>query len=221
MKKIRLTLIVCLCYSMGVLAQSITNTILSTNFEYNSLNPNNHSFRFTTNFFEANPQNNSHSIEVIGDTLFVNIYYNVIGFWVFESYNQSIDDVEFNELLPSSVNYIKMSTNALNYGEKPPFEPITIEDIYFRIFDLNNLTIQENETKNIEIFPNPATGSFTINSRTKINTIEIYNLVGKQVMSVTSKNDTERIQLINCPAGVYFVKLTSDNGAVVKKLIIQ
>lgn len=114
-----------------------------------------------------------------------------------------------------------MSTNVIMIEDNPPYNPIVVDNLYFRIFDLENLSINANSKLISNIFPNPTTGSFTINSPIKINTIEIYDIVGKQVMSLTSNKNTERIQLTNSPAGVYFIKLTSDNGSVVKKLIVQ
>lgn len=202
--------------------QYVYNFVQGSILNYQPISLNQHLFRFQTSILDYFVPTFSSTTEIIGNVLEVKMIYNiteeVFSFGNLISYDNLVD---YNQLIASNVTQIKMSTNVIMIEDNPPYNPITVEDAYFRIFDLDNLSLNTNSNLISNIFPNPTTGSFTINSRTKINTIEVYDIVGKQVMSVTSKNDTERIQLINCPAGVYFVKLTSDNGAVVKKLIIQ
>lgn len=222
MKKISFSLIVFLLCGSCILAQNITDTVLSTNFEYNSSNQNNHSFRFTTNFFEANPQNNSHEIEVIGDTLFVKVYYNVIGFWVFESFNQSVDNFLYNEVIPASVRYIKMSTNAITYGENPPFEPITVTDIYSRVIDLNNLSINSNHIKKIIVYPNPTRETINISNNFLFESAIVLNNIGQKITTFY-KNKEDIYNIESLPNGVYYISFydNKNDKVGVSKVIKQ
>ena len=80
---------------------------------------------------------------------------------------------------------------------------------------INNL----NSTVNtLLVFPNPATGSFTISSTQKIDAITISNLLGETVMQ-TNPN-TETTQLNISKAGVYFVYVTVGNKTSTQKIII-
>ena len=195
--------------------------MLSVTF-YQAISLNQHQFRFQTSILDYFVPTFSSTTEIIGDVLAVKMNYNITE-QVFNFGNLILYDnlVDYNQLIAPNVTQIKMSTNVTMIEDNPPFNTITVADAYFRIFDLDNLSVMTNSAVKSNIFPNPTTGSFTINSPTEIKVIEIYDVVGKQVMSVTSKNNTERIQLINCQAGVYFIKLTSNNGSVVKKLIVQ
>lgn len=202
--------------------QYVYNFVQGSVLNYQAISLNQHQFRFQTSILDYFVPTFSSTTEIIGDVLEVKMNYNITE-QVFNFGNLILYDnlVDYNQLIAPNVTQIKMSTNVTMIEDNPPFNTITAADAYFRIFDLDNLSVMTNSAVKSNIFPNPTTGSFTINSPTEIKVIEIYDVVGKQVMSVTSKNNTERIQLINCQAGVYFIKLTSNNGSVVKKLIVQ
>ena len=67
----------------------------------------------------------------------------------------------------------------------------------------------------IELYPNPTTGSITIsrNELGEIKNIAIYNTLGVLV--------TDKLDLSEQASGLYFIKLTTDNGSVIKKIIKQ
>lgn len=222
MKNIFATLIICLSFSSNSFSQNVTNTVLSTNFEYYSPNLNEHLFTFTTNFFEANPQNNTHSIEIIGDTLFVKMYYNIIGFWVPESDNQSIDTVTFDQALPATVHRIKMSTNVITYRDTAPYDEITVADVYYRIIDLD-LSIIQNNFKNISIFPNPTSGKINIsNDEAAFDKIIILNNLG-QINAILYQNNEGIYNLQSLVSGMYYLQYydTNNKRIGVSKLIKQ
>jgi len=74
----------------------------------------------------------------------------------------------------------------------------------------------------LSITPNPTTGPFEVSSNKKITggLIFIYNLLGEQVYTTSLNNNR---QIINCrlSAGIYFVRLISENGSAVQKLIVE
>ena len=67
----------------------------------------------------------------------------------------------------------------------------------------------------IELYPNPTTGSITIsrNELGEIKNIAIYNSLGAMV--------TDKLDLSGQASGLYFIKLTTDKGSVIKKIIKQ
>ncbi len=81
-------------------------------------------------------------------------------------------------------------------------------------FNLLNTTIF-NLNDTIELYPNPTTGSITIsrNELGEIKNIAIYNTLGVLV--------TDKLDLSEQASGLYFVKLITDNGSVIKKIIKQ
>jgi hypothetical protein len=80
---------------------------------------------------------------------------------------------------------------------------------------------EKNEEGMIEVYPNPATGSFTINIKDASNRnydYEIIDLTGKTVCKdiLTEK----QIHLSGIPRGSYILKLMSENTAFLKKIVV-
>ena len=72
-----------------------------------------------------------------------------------------------------------------------------------------------------EIYPNPSKGTFTIESSAKISLIEVLNMLGEKIFSVSSNHKQETINLSPHPDGIYFLKLKTEQGSISKKIIIQ
>ena len=98
--------------------------------------------------------------------------------------------------------------------------------------DLSSILSVENNYNNINsnllIYPNPTTGVFTINFAKVSNfgkvEAEITNISGK-VLHYSSddfkSSDEYRIDLSNQPKGVYFVKIITENGTAIKKIVLE
>ena len=72
------------------------------------------------------------------------------------------------------------------------------------------------------IYPNPAQTEITIQSPTKIQTIEISNGLGQIVSKSILNSKKSNLSISSLPKGIYFVKiLLEDNTIQIKKLIIQ
>ncbi|NOY47680.1 MAG: T9SS type A sorting domain-containing protein [Chlorobi bacterium] len=71
----------------------------------------------------------------------------------------------------------------------------------------------------ISIYPNPAKDNIKIIApSTVINKIEIYNFLGIPVKIYHKQN---QYSIVNLPAGMYLIKIDTDDGIAVKKLIIK
>ena len=98
-------------------------------------------------------------------------------------------------------------------------------DNIFKIID-PNLSVDENTLFGVKIYPNPATNQFTIeisNSQISIETINIYNLQGKLIKTITENIvSTMNISTENMVKGFYLTELISENGSKkINKLIIN
>jgi len=73
---------------------------------------------------------------------------------------------------------------------------------------------------NIDIFPNPSTGSFIIETNNNESTAKIIvsNVTGKIICSET---DINRIEINNIQKGVYFVTVQIEDKLITKKVIVQ
>ncbi|MFH1319057.1 MAG: zinc-dependent metalloprotease [Bacteroidota bacterium] len=92
------------------------------------------------------------------------------------------------------------------------------------ISSVNDLFYELNSK--IHIYPVPSSGkvNMMINSAIKDFYIEITNIFGQPVGSISCKNNLQRtfsFDLNNMPAGLYFVKINSMNGSIVKKFLLE
>lgn len=95
---------------------------------------------------------------------------------------------------------------------------------FFNKYTLSSLTsINENEvfSNSIVVFPNPANSvlNFNTNNDHAISSIVVTDVVGKVVLSETVSNNSINIEKIN--AGIYFLALKNEKGAVAKLKFIK
>ena len=80
------------------------------------------------------------------------------------------------------------------------------------------LDLKENSMLNIELFPNPTKGVFSLKtSENKILNVTIMDLSGKELMNVSS--NYSQIDISNFPSGIYFLAITTEEGFATKKII--
>jgi len=70
----------------------------------------------------------------------------------------------------------------------------------------------------IKVYPNPTSGIIYIDSNSDVNTIELYDIIGKRVFSSEA---AEKIDVNHLHNGVYLLKVNSSQGNLTKKVIIQ
>lgn len=90
-----------------------------------------------------------------------------------------------------------------------------------------NLAIGMNEITEIttKIFPNPAKNLLNIESKNNITGIQIFELMGKEILNKIPEKLTQNLQInlseILIPKGIYFIKVQSNEGFITQKLIIE
>jgi hypothetical protein len=72
----------------------------------------------------------------------------------------------------------------------------------------------------LKLYPNPANADFTVELANGANKqVDVIDVTGRIVVSVSSQSDLVPVNLQNVAAGVYYVKVTSENNVSVTKLI--
>ncbi len=86
--------------------------------------------------------------------------------------------------------------------------------------DLSNctlLSIAENTLNDgLKLYPNPSTGLISVESKSKITKVEVYNALGQLVK--TEKN-TNHINIQNHNDGLYLLMIHNDSGVITRKVI--
>jgi hypothetical protein len=97
---------------------------------------------------------------------------------------------------------------------------VWVDDITFprtcTISDVEEVT----EQKTNVLYPNPTTGSFTIELVEESN-ISIYNMLGQQIMQLGKVSGLQHFDMGNAPKGLYFIQIQNGNQTEVKKLIVE
>lgn len=81
----------------------------------------------------------------------------------------------------------------------------------------NTIGISNPAWNNCKVFPNPANHYLTIDSQTPIATAEIFDISGKLLLSALLHNN--QLDISQLASGLYFIKLSTLEGSVVRKFI--
>jgi uncharacterized repeat protein (TIGR01451 family) len=141
-----------------------------------------------------------------------------------------------NIFLPDSGTNMAGSQGYIIYSinQKPNLvDGTTIKNTAYIYFDYN-AAVKTNTTLNtigsvitniestipdvsITISPNPATTTLNVSGLTTIATAEIYNISGKLLL--TKQLNATQVDISNLAKGLYFIKMTSPEGSVVRKFV--
>ncbi len=89
---------------------------------------------------------------------------------------------------------------------------------YVRIYQ-NTLSTEDTFASKFMVYPNPSSNQVYINTNEKIDRIDIYNTLGKTVLSTDEYNGKLNIQSLK--AGMYLLRIHSNNKVVNKKIIVE
>jgi len=80
------------------------------------------------------------------------------------------------------------------------------------------LSVNDNLLLDFSVYPNPTKGILTIQSKTNIVQIEIYNQLGQLVLS---NNEENTIDISNVGQGLYFIKILDENGNIGTQKVVK
>ena len=89
-------------------------------------------------------------------------------------------------------------------------------------FNINDVSIAENEASDeISIYPNPARDFVNISGNDLINSVKVYNCLGMMVEEIEVNANEAEINISDYNTGIYFVDVQTENGNIVKKVVIR
>lgn len=86
-------------------------------------------------------------------------------------------------------------------------------------FDFAVLATKGFSNATLKVFPNPTQNTWTFNSAQAIETIQIVDVLGKTVATVTPKNNTANVDASSLNAGIYFAKIATAAATQTIKLV--
>ena len=92
-----------------------------------------------------------------------------------------------------------------------------VQDAIFREVFIDKL-----EDKDVKLFPNPSNEKFNIESTIGMSHITVTNLTGATILDINLNNQSRlTVSTLDLSNGVYFVRVFTNKGNLVKKMIIQ
>lgn len=85
----------------------------------------------------------------------------------------------------------------------------------------NTLSVSNFETAKIKMYPNPATTNFTIEAQDLISSINVYNVLGQEVIKNNPNNNQATLDISGLQVGVYVVKATINGNVSTSRIIKQ
>ncbi|MEE9408384.1 MAG: T9SS type A sorting domain-containing protein [Polaribacter sp.] len=118
-------------------------------------------------------------------------------------------------------NTIVDNTAYIYFDQNPAIITNTIQNKFRTRATASVATIEKRE--DFLLYPNPTTSIFTITTASKsIESITIFNLLGRKVKQIKGKNKTKvEVPIVNLSKGMYLVKVYSEGKIISKKLIIK
>ncbi len=152
-----------------------------------------------------------------GATGHVRIYENILGDWT--QIGQDIDgeaELDYSGSVSISSNGAIVAIGAhSNNGNG------IINSGHVRVYDLSALLSNpEFELSNyIRLFPNPTINILHIKSNNTLTSVEVYNLIGKQIYYATPNALVEEINMSGFNSGMYIVKVKIGEQTSIYKLV--
>lgn len=78
--------------------------------------------------------------------------------------------------------------------------------------------VNQSQFANISIYPNPATSQINIITDQTINEITIYSITGQEMLKL---NNTKTVDVSGLAAGSYSVKIVTDSGVAVERVVVE
>jgi len=105
------------------------------------------------------------------------------------------------------------AAGPINYGT------IYMDNIYFHNNQL--LSTDQFGTAEFSVFPNPTNGEWNINSSSEMSKVALFDILGKEVLTITPNALEATIDASSFKTGVYFARIEGVNGTKTVKLIRQ
>lgn len=120
-------------------------------------------------------------------------------------------------------NWLGGGVNNLELPSTVSYDNVTVQTLNQYINTSNR--IDEIESSALKIYPNPSKHSFTIsfNSKYKVISISILNILNQTVYKkqIESVSEEEQLDISNMPPGTYLLRVQTNKGDILKKILKQ
>ena len=92
---------------------------------------------------------------------------------------------------------------------------------YVKVYQASGLSFEDEPSlnKTLKVYPNPSNDEIHISSNVSLNSIALYDILGKLILRKVK--DTNSIDVSNLNAGVYILVMHSENEKNIKKVTVK
>jgi hypothetical protein len=112
---------------------------------------------------------------------------------------------EYYDFATSNLPVFVHSSLTISIGGSPTTQYIVLSSVAPDDY----LAVNNNETIDFQMYPNPATGEVTLSGLTGNETIQITDMAGRVVVSTTATGATTKVAIDGLKAGVYSVMINN------------
>ncbi|NOX47413.1 MAG: T9SS type A sorting domain-containing protein [Chlorobi bacterium] len=136
------------------------------------------------------------------------------------SYNIYRDDILLANTVETSYSYIPIELGIYTYCVTAVYDEGESECSNDWIITILS-NINENQLKNIQVFPNPTSKLVNIKSDVQIKNIKVYNYAGQMILDKKTNNNFYEINTSQFETGIYFFRVETELGIVSERVIVQ
>ena len=101
-----------------------------------------------------------------------------------------------------------------------PADPALEASLGSVVFQASSLSTAESSKTSFKTYPNPTQDNWTIKTQNiEISDINVYNVFGKNVLSISPKASQASIDATNLTTGLYFAEIKTANRTETVKLV--
>ena len=156
----------------------------------------------------------SDSYEILGNTIIVKVCY-----W----FDNTLPVLEFedNIMIPLETDgEYTVTVNAVNSSSQEVCDNFSTTDSETVVVTYLSITDFGTGKENIKLFPNPTNGTLGFNTAIDVNTVSVYDSMGRLVKEFRNLT-TNKINLEGLSDGIYALRLEGDQGFYTKKIVLK
>ena len=117
--------------------------------------------------------------------------------------------------------FVNWTKNGIVVSTNSSYSFTVTEDVKLVANFEGGVGMVDKELSAVKIYPNPTTGELKItNEEFEIRNIEIFDITGRKLLShISTMSPETTVNISHLPAGVYFVKISTKVGEIVKKVL--
>ena len=139
----------------------------------------------------------------------------------FYTYNPINKDASTWPFFEDQFILLNVAMGGLAGNIDPGFTESAMLIDYVKVYQASGLSFEDEPSlnKTLKVYPNPSNDEIHISSNVSLNSIALYDILGKLILRKVK--DTNSIDVSNLNAGVYILVMHSENEKNIKKVTVK